>query len=276
MCAAALISMRDVKVWRGRALVRRHTYGESACWYACQVAKLSVPLSYNFITFVPKEIYRETTFYQFLGKLINLTPLGTGFSSFFPIFILVPVLATTFNLYGKVKAVAGFGILDDDDEDEDVNPGGIGTGNWREGKTLIDRYVAEGGFRRTPVNNASLGLTTRDHSPASIRDVATTYTPALSSRLPGIERAPARRPASNLEEPADGGGFFSDLAHRVRNTVDTIERPEWVQELSSNMGKRPKWMGGAQENSNGDGGSDIGRGIGRLFGGRGNDGRVRL
>ena len=36
-----------------RALVKRQTYAESACWYSLQVAKLTVPLSYNFITMLP-------------------------------------------------------------------------------------------------------------------------------------------------------------------------------------------------------------------------------
>ena len=38
MCTAALASFDDVKIWGNRALVRRNTYGESACWYASQVS----------------------------------------------------------------------------------------------------------------------------------------------------------------------------------------------------------------------------------------------
>lgn len=38
MCATALASFDDIKVWGNRALVRRNTYGESACWYAGQVS----------------------------------------------------------------------------------------------------------------------------------------------------------------------------------------------------------------------------------------------
>lgn len=38
MCATALASFGDIKVWGNRALVRRNTYGESACWYAGQVS----------------------------------------------------------------------------------------------------------------------------------------------------------------------------------------------------------------------------------------------
>ena len=43
MCTAALASFDDVKVWGNRALVRRNTYGESACWYAGQVSNSTTP-----------------------------------------------------------------------------------------------------------------------------------------------------------------------------------------------------------------------------------------
>ncbi len=184
MCACALSSVNDVPVWNQRGLVRRHTYAESACWYAGQIAKLTVPLSYNFLTFLPKHIHESTTFYNFLGRLINLTPLGTGFDYLFPIFILLPVCATLFNLYGRIKNVLGFGILDDEDADENSAPG---SGGWREGRDLIAQDLAGhnagrggGGFR-----DASLGLTdsarpSLDHQPRpAARSAAapTTWTP---------------------------------------------------------------------------------------------------
>ena len=42
----------------------------------------------------PESIARKTTFYQFLGQLINLTPLGQWFDYLFPVVILLPVCAT--------------------------------------------------------------------------------------------------------------------------------------------------------------------------------------
>ena len=94
MCTCALWSITEVKVWGNRALVRRGTYEESACWYAGQVAKLTVPLSYNFVTMMPRKIHTSTVFYKFLGQLVDLTPLGKGFSGFFPILVLDGVLDT--------------------------------------------------------------------------------------------------------------------------------------------------------------------------------------
>jgi LMBR1-like membrane protein len=110
MCLCALSSINDVPVWNGRALVKRRTHPEAACWYAGQVARLTVPLAYNFVTFLPSSVHKKTVFYSFLGQLINLTPLGTWFDYLFPMFILIPVSFTLFRLYGRVKDWFGFGI----------------------------------------------------------------------------------------------------------------------------------------------------------------------
>lgn len=146
MCAAALTSITEVKVWRGRALVKRNTAHESAFWYASQVARLSIPLSYNFMTFLSSSIYKKTVFFNFLGRLITFTRLGTWFDYLLPTFILFPVLATLFGLYGRVRRFFGYGAeLDgDDDEDNDYEGGNLrnyGTGSWREGRDLLEREL---------------------------------------------------------------------------------------------------------------------------------------
>lgn len=280
MCTAALISISEVKVWGNRALVPRHTYAESACWYACQVAKLTVPLAFNFVTFVPDEIASNTAFYKFLGYLIDLTPISTGFSDWFPIFILVSVLATAFNLYGRVKSIAGFGVLDDDEEE---NPVGFGTGGWREGRTLIDQEIRSGG-------SDGLGLNTRDESSPLATNPRTnllsdspagsrTSTPPIPTSAPfaartGAAPPPARRARDSLPTDEEGtGNFFQDFAHRVKNTVDLAERPQWMKNIKVD---RPKWMAGVDGNTESSGRADFGKGLGRWFGGRPGDGSVRL
>ena len=45
MSTAALAAITDLKVWGNRALVRRNTYGESACWYGTQVSRAPLPCS---------------------------------------------------------------------------------------------------------------------------------------------------------------------------------------------------------------------------------------
>ncbi|KAK3684643.1 hypothetical protein LTR37_020075 [Vermiconidia calcicola] len=273
MDACALYAISDVKVWGNRALVKRQTYAESACWYSLQVAKLTVPLSYNFITMLRKDVYLETSFYKFLGQLINLTPLGKGFSAFFPCFLLLPVFATLFNLYGKVKNVIGFGVLEDESED---NSSGFGTGGWRKGRALIDREIqsrSEGG--------GTLGLASRGDSLDLERRAGAasgTSTPLGRAQrdplLPSHIQEANRQfnSVTNQEEgPEDDSvrHFYQDFTERVRNTFDAVDRPDWTKNLGSGI-TTPKWM---QSDQRGDGG---GSSISRWFGGRAEDGRLRI
>ena len=276
MSIATLASFDDVKIWGNRALVRRNTYGESATWYSGQIAKLTVPLAYNFLTFFPRDVHRETTFYHFLGRLINLTPLGAGFDYFFPIFILLPVCATLFNLYGRVKHVFGFGFL----EDDEGNQSAFGTGGWREGKVLIDREL-EGASRlglSGEVGGPSSPLPSGTQSPVR-SGPRQNHAPTGQSSRPSVPRQSTfqQRQAQRLADATaaaeeEDENVFQGFAHRVKNTIDNVERPEWLNDL----GKRPKWMGGVDGNTGGSGRADSGRGMGRWFGGRPADGRVRL
>jgi len=210
------------------------------------------------VTFLHPQIYQNMTFYHFLGRLINLTPLGKGFDYFFPIFILFPVAATLFNLYGKVKSLFGFGILEDDAEE---NPTGFGTGGWREGRELIERELHDSG-------SSALGLSTRTdpHGRAATNGIA-------GSRQTRPSERRERRAAPAVPENEGGEeGFFEGFAHRVRNTLDTTDRPRWMSNLGEGI-KRPRWMGGNAEDS---GRGGYGGGLGRWFGGRPEEGHVRL
>ena len=270
MCIAALASFDEVKVWGNRALVRRNTYGESATFYSSYVARLLVPLAYNFLTFLPRDVQTSTTFYQFLGRLINLTPLGKGFDFFFPILILIPVCAAIFNLYGKVKNIFKFGIFEDED--------GLDSGarGWREGRDLIDQELN---------GSSRLGLSTQHDegtapTPGSYSDAARVRDAWVGESVSANSSRPPSTPARQAQRLADATqaaeeedeNIFQGFAHRVKNTFDSVERPDWLPEL----GKRPKWMGGVQGNQDGSGRAESGRGLGRWFGGRPADGHVRL
>jgi hypothetical protein len=277
MCSAALSSMTEVRVWRGRALVRRNTAYESAFWYAMQVAKLSIPLAYNFLTFLSPDVYKTTTFFHFLGKLINLTPLGKWFDYLFPIFILVPVCATLFNLYGRVKRWMGFGIIEDEGDEE--NTSGYGTGGWREGRDLIEREL-NGGSSLAHLRDGSTDARPkiRTSIPRGPTSSHKTYNPAPSaSAVPSSARNPRPRPAPVLASASDpdpeSDGFFAMFSHRVKNTLDTVQTPKWMQEGI----KRSKWMGGADDGASpGIGLGRSGSNITKLFGGSRSEGRVRL
>ncbi|KAK4190061.1 LMBR1-like membrane protein-domain-containing protein [Podospora australis] len=302
MCAAALISITEVKVWRGRALVRRNTAHESAFWYASQVARLSVPLTYNFMTFLGSGLYQDTVFYDFLGQLINLTPLGKWFDYLFPAFILLPVCATLFGLYGKIQKVFGFGVDALDDEDESGSSERLlGTGSWREGRDLIERELngtsaAIRGRRQDVINSTGEGsrpgpiLTIpRSSTAAQARRERGPTTPFGTSPTAGDAggsrhqaNTSARRVGSGagrrgqavtLDNDGDDENFFEALGHRFKNTIDTLDTPEWFANF-----KKPKWMGGddndAGSSSRGGGNNDVRRWFGG--GGGGGEGRIRL
>lgn len=249
MCTAALYSLTEVKVWRGRALVRRNTHGESAMWYALQVAKLSVPLAYNFLTFISPLIIQDTVFYKFLGKLIVFTSLGAWFDTLFPIFILVPVCATLFNLYGKVKACTGFGGVIDNSDDEE-NESGYGTLSWREGRDLIEREL------QGHSSLGRLGDTSTARRPYVPNNPNSRSTPTLSVPPPERHRSlgqpsasrPSVDPQQRQEVAPEDENFFEAFGHRVKNTVDTFQTPKWFQNVGEGI-KKPKWMGGDGDSS---------------------------
>lgn len=269
MCICAFYSLTEVKIWGNRALVRRNTYQESATWYGLQVAKLTVPLSYNFLTMTDRPIWGETMFHKFLGRLIDLSPLGKNFSAFFPIFILVPVFATAFGLYGKIRNICGFGDLLEDEEDEAGSY--AGSGSWREGRALIEREIQG-------ASGNVLGLSSRNGAATSPRNERYTDAPALSVGEPSsiadtVSNAPAprvrperRRPV--VEDDGDSGNFFENFASRVKNTFESTDFTI----------TRPAWMGGDDEVDTGRQarGTDRREGFMSLFGGRAEEGRVRL
>ncbi|KAG9236686.1 LMBR1-like membrane protein-domain-containing protein [Amylocarpus encephaloides] len=277
MCAAALVSLTEVKVWRGRALVRRNTHGESAMWYAMQVAKLTVPLSFNFITFLLPTTYERTVFFSFLGQYVELTPLGTWFNWLFPAFVLIPVCATLFNLYGKVRNCFGFGsVIDDEDEENET---GYGTGSWREGRELIEREfngasslgrLGAGSSRsHVPNNPNNQSAPTLSVPPAERRALGPS--PASSSASRSRTNADPQR-ASSSTDPEDEN-FFEAFGHRVKNTIDTVQTPKWLQNVGDGF-KRPRWMGGDGD-GDGEEAERSGSDFTRWFGGR-PEGRVRL
>ena len=272
MCTCTLSSLQDIKVWGNRALVPRNTYYESACWYSLQVAKLTVPLTYNFLTFTPEEVRKKTTFYGFLGQNISFTPLGKGFDYIFPVFILLPAAATLFHVYGRIKKILGYGVFEDDHEDSS-----FGTGTWQEGRRLIEQEIQD----RAHANSA--GLSNRIHAdPFSdqsqgARREPTIYVPPGEDRRTAQRQAERLAAATQAAEEADES-FFSDFTHRVRNTIDNVERPDWLSEF----GQRPKWMRGGNTNEPGDQSSASNRhesnGIRRFFGIKKDPsgGRIRL
>ncbi|KAH0123015.1 hypothetical protein KCU67_g17896, partial [Aureobasidium melanogenum] len=171
-------------------------------------------------------------FFRFLGRLINLTPVIGNFSAYFPIVVLVPVVATLFNLYGKVKNVIGFGVL----EDEHDEPG---AGTWREGRILIERELQADGSQLNLASSSLLSST--EPSPRHSADLNRPSRINNNTRGSTARRAAARMP--DEDEDTSERAFFQDVGQRMRNTFDTVETPAWLREIGEGF-KKPRWMGG--------------------------------
>ncbi|OAA69446.1 LMBR1-like membrane protein [Cordyceps fumosorosea ARSEF 2679] len=281
MCAAALVTMTEVRVWRGRALVRRNTGYEAAFWYAMQVAKLTVPLSYNFLTFLSSEVYTKTAFYGFLGRLIDFTLLGRWFDDLFPYFLIIPVIAATFGLYGKAKRLfVGIDLLDDDEE----NSTGYGTGSWREGRDLIERELGGESVRRRDELFARLAAAGGSGSGRTAPVLSVPPGESASRGGPrtigmgpsaGVQRAGTPSSHWYLDEPPEDDNLIQIIGHRMKNTVDNIETPKWLQDLGQGL-KKPKWMGGGQGSAGGQERSDIRSWFGGNSNNSGGGGHIRL
>lgn len=249
MCACAYSSLTTVKVWGNHALVRRMTSGSSACFYASYAARLTVPLAYNFTGLLNPAVAKDTVFFSFLGKLINLTPLGEGFDGFFPVLILLPVVATGFGVYGWIKTTFGLGnVLTDGEDDEE------GLGGWREGRDIISRELLGGVARGGLIARSATRDTGREAN-------------GLGAGTQRTGRAgPIRLSDSGDEDDVPEQGFLGNFMHRVRNTVETLEAPGWVKDFDTSQ--RPKWFGGS---SGGRGGGGYGGGRPRWNAGWGGD-----
>ena len=250
MCAAAMAGVHDAQIWGNRALVRRNTYGESACWYASLVARLTVPIAYNFMTSLPEVTHKDTTFYHFLGRLIEITRLGNGFVLFFPAFILLPVFATLFNLYGKIKSVFGFD-LSSGDEDVENDPAGYGLGGWREGRDLIDQELNGMGplaFASGPSRATRPTQRSRRDSGTQASSTSTLTTPSPDGIRPtrSSRGSSATYSAATVDDGNEQGDetFLQSFVHRVKNTLDTTNKPQWLQGDAFWL---PRWMGGESE-----------------------------
>lgn len=126
MLFCSLNSLTRLKIFNMYHLVPRHSDPVSACFYVSYIARLTIPLSYNFLTFFTN---RESVFEDWYGKSIQLTGLFDLMNSWAPRLLLIPIVLTTFNVYDKLKKRLGlhsdfYGTWADfDDEEQPANDG---------------------------------------------------------------------------------------------------------------------------------------------------------
>lgn len=121
MMFCSLNSLTRLRVFNMFHLVPHNSDPVSASFYASYIARLTIPLSYNFITLFTS---RASIFEEWYGKSIHLTGLFNLMNNWIPRLLLIPVVLTTFNVYDKLKKRLGFSSdfywADFDDEEEDL------------------------------------------------------------------------------------------------------------------------------------------------------------
>lgn len=227
MAITSLLSLSSVRLWNGYALVPRKTSGASACFYASYAARLTVPLSFNFLTLLPSEKLHthDTVFFEFLGNKINLTPLGSLWNKFLPALILIPVFATLFDWYGRIAGCCGLGEYlgwadgdGDSGEEEDgaINSRFRGGWVWQEGRDLINRELSQGGGALTGYVR---GIQENSRSDSG-RHRSTNF--GSTGRIDDT---------AEDEDESEERGLLGNFASRVRNTIETQVgsfTPRWM------------------------------------------------
>lgn len=106
MLFASLNSLTRLKIFNMYHLVPHNSDPVSASFYATYIARLTIPLSYNFITLF---ISRASIFETWYGELIQLDRAGIFniLNNWLPRLILIPIVLTVFNVYDKIKQKLG-------------------------------------------------------------------------------------------------------------------------------------------------------------------------
>ncbi|KAL6018251.1 hypothetical protein ACI3LY_002476 [Candidozyma auris] len=104
MLFCSLNSLAKLKIFNKYHLVPRNSDPVSASFYASYIARLTIPLSYNFITLFAS---RDSIFEEWYGKSIHLTGLFNLMNNWIPRLLLIPIVLTTFNVYDIVKKRLG-------------------------------------------------------------------------------------------------------------------------------------------------------------------------
>lgn len=115
MLFAALNSLTKVKIFNMYHLVPHNSDPVSVCFFTTYIARLTIPLSYNFLTLFAS---RESVFESWFGKSIHLTGLFNILNDWLPRLVLLPVILTTFNIYDRLKRRLGLDSWAFDDDEE--------------------------------------------------------------------------------------------------------------------------------------------------------------
>ncbi|KAG5418401.1 hypothetical protein I9W82_003929 [Candida metapsilosis] len=227
MLFAALNSLTQLKIFNMYHLVPRNSDPVSACWYAMYIARLTIPLSYNFITLF---VSRESIFEKWYGQSVHLTGLFNLLNNWIPRLILVPVLLAMFHVYDKVKKRLGFGdlydswiLFDEDDEQDNDDSNKRSDLVIVEAKRIVSRELSRRQMQLRPFNLVSNG----NHEDNSLNPADVNYerqrrefNNSLANR---IDNSPDEEPIyynGTLNAQSQSGGLWGRISNTVGNFFD--------------------------------------------------------
>lgn len=214
MCMCAFASLTRIRVFNVYALVHRSTDISSMVFYAMYACRLTVPLSYNYLTLITD---RDSVFEEFLGKSINLTPLGKYFNDWLPRLILVPIVFTLFHFYDKIKNFLGYGLAFDDEEQDEA-------GSPIEGKEIVNRALTDPRSRyaiKTPhlVSNFDQEAGVSSSSSSTVRQ-SSQPVPRYSDRIDLESQQPYE---SDNEQENPFRSFFGNIQNKLQQGYHTLQ-----------------------------------------------------
>lgn len=229
MLFCSLNSLTRLKLFNMYHLVPKNSDPVSTCFFASYMARLTVPLSYNFITLFSS---RSSVFEEWYGKSIHLTGLLNMMNNWIPRLLLIPVLLTTFNVYDKLKL--RFGINSDfygwaDFEDEDAARDLIFDRSQSKRKDLLivegKRLVAMELARRnnSSVSQATANISTeyRDVLLEAVRNFETPISSGMGNRIGDYEDVLERDDVYQVNTLLSVWGRLGGVLNSLKDTVET-------------------------------------------------------
>lgn len=201
MVFCALISLTRIKIFKVYHLFPKYSNPVSVVFFTMYSNRLTVPLSYNFLTLLQSQRVRSV-FNDFLGASINLSVLGGFFNSTLPRLIIIPILFASFNVFDKIKKKLWFDYFDAFDSDDEE-------GHNESVQSRKDTLIADGkGIIQRELGANSIGRTAM--SGLSYPELITTPRPNESSSTANDDLLESEN-FDNAETSATSEGFFSKV-----------------------------------------------------------------
>ncbi|ODV97451.1 hypothetical protein PACTADRAFT_49166 [Pachysolen tannophilus NRRL Y-2460] len=104
MLLSAMNSLSNIKIFNIYHISQHQSSDPvSLTFFITYAARLTIPLSYNFIMLLGNNTNAHTMFKQFLGKSLNLIKIGQILNDWLPRLIFIPILLSSLNIYDIVK-----------------------------------------------------------------------------------------------------------------------------------------------------------------------------